>query len=95
VTSGTFSGGATEFARGRNVELIDGIALHRMLLAADAYAAAKVSAASAPRESATGVPSCPDCGSRMVRRTARKGANAGKAFWGCERNPGCRGTRPG
>lgn len=28
-------------------------------------------------------PPCPVCGSPMVRRTARKGANAGRSFWGC------------
>lgn len=36
---------------------------------------------------------CPSCGSSMVRRTARRGPNAGNAFWGCSRYPGCRGTR--
>ena len=40
-------------------------------------------------------PSCPRCGSRMVRRTARRGWNAGNQFWGCSRYPGCRGTRNG
>lgn len=36
---------------------------------------------------------CPKCGSPMVRRTSRKGPNAGGAFWGCSRYPACRGTR--
>lgn len=39
-------------------------------------------------------PSCPACGRAMVQRTARRGANVGKAFWGCTGYPGCRGTRP-
>lgn len=39
-------------------------------------------------------PSCPVCGSSMVKRTARKGATAGAVFLGCSRYPGCRGTRP-
>ncbi|MDI4635491.1 restriction endonuclease [Pelomonas sp. V22] len=39
-------------------------------------------------------PSCPVCGSGMVRRTARKGATAGASFLGCSCYPGCRGTRP-
>ncbi len=38
-------------------------------------------------------PTCPQCGSRMVRRTARKGPRAGRQFWGCSRYPTCRGTR--
>ena len=30
----------------------------------------------------------------MVRRVARKGPNAGNAFWGCKRYPQCEGIRP-
>jgi restriction system protein len=30
----------------------------------------------------------------MVRRTAKRGANAGGEFWGCTVYPTCRGTRP-
>ncbi|KZZ14740.1 nuclease [Oleiphilus sp. HI0079] len=36
---------------------------------------------------------CPKCGGEMVRRQAQKGANAGKAFWGCSTFPKCRGVR--
>src|SRR5690606_1444613 len=34
---------------------------------------------------------CPKCGSEMVLRTAKSGANAGNQFWGCSKYPGCRG----
>ena len=37
---------------------------------------------------------CPMCNGPMVRRTARRGARAGRPFWGCSRYPSCRGTRP-
>jgi DNA-binding helix-hairpin-helix protein with protein kinase domain len=37
---------------------------------------------------------CPRCGDRMVRRTARRGAHAGQPFWGCSRYPICSGRRP-
>ena len=37
------------------------------------------------------VPDCPKCARPMVRRTARKGANAGREFWGCSEFPRCRG----
>ncbi|MBM4418570.1 MAG: hypothetical protein FJ033_09690 [Chloroflexi bacterium] len=40
------------------------------------------------------VPTCPQCGSAMVVRTARQGQNAGSQFYGCSRYPTCRGTRP-
>jgi restriction system protein len=36
---------------------------------------------------------CPKCGSVLVVRTARKGANAGGSFVGCSGYPGCRYTR--
>ena len=39
-------------------------------------------------------PTCPQCGSAMVRRVARRGSNRGKSFWGCPRFPRCKGTRP-
>nr|WP_245218064.1 topoisomerase DNA-binding C4 zinc finger domain-containing protein [Ruegeria sp. HKCCE3926] len=47
----------------------------------------------APSMSKPTTPNCPACGSRMVRRTAKKGPNAGNKFWGCSRFPRCRGTR--
>jgi hypothetical protein len=37
--------------------------------------------------------SCPRCGSPMLRRTARRGRNSGRQFWGCSRYPSCTGTR--
>lgn len=33
---------------------------------------------------------CPFCGSRLVLRTAKKGANAGNQFYGCSNFPKCR-----
>ena len=42
-------------------------------------------------EETTGpVPNCPKCDRLMVRRTARRGANAGAEFWGCSEFPRCR-----
>ena len=35
-------------------------------------------------------PSCPECGSPMILRTAR---NTGNKFWGCSKFPNCRGTK--
>ena len=37
---------------------------------------------------------CPRCGSKMKLRTAKKGDNAGKGFWGCSTFPKCRTTIP-
>ncbi len=37
---------------------------------------------------------CPTCGASMVKRVAKKGANAGTPFWGCSTYPKCKGTEP-
>ncbi len=36
---------------------------------------------------------CPKCGSKLVIRTAKSGANAGKQFYGCSAFPGCHYTQ--
>ncbi len=37
------------------------------------------------------IPPCPQCGKPMTLRTAQKGKNAGKQFWGCSGYPECKG----
>ena len=39
-------------------------------------------------------PKCPECGSEMILRTAKKGPNRGGSFWGCSSFPKCRGLVP-
>jgi hypothetical protein len=39
-------------------------------------------------------PRCPKCGSPMILRTAKSGANAGSHFWGCSNYPNCRSIMP-
>jgi len=46
------------------------------------------------RAATEGAPMCPLCGKIMRKRVARKGRNAGKAFWSCSAYPDCQGTRP-
>jgi len=92
VTSGSFTSDAVEFASGRNVRLIAGPELYEMIkevrAATPRAGAASVQAAPAVLGAARG---CPVCGSPMVRREARRGANAGRAFYGCSKYPACRG----
>lgn len=55
------------------------------------YKGKKVSASPAEQTSVTNVDTlCPRCGSKLVLRTAKKGANAGKQFYGCSSYPKCR-----
>lgn len=91
VTSGRFTKPAVEFARGRNVTLIDGPQLHTMIqLVSQAPLPAKDSATpSVPAESTA----CPTCSKPMAMRTARRGPKTGQRFWGCTGYPTCRGTR--
>lgn len=91
VTSGSFSADTVAFANGKQLELIDGTRLRSMM--ADVKRAQPAAAVVDPAQS-TNSPQCPRCGSPMVARTARRGANAGEQFWGCSTYPKCQGTQP-
>lgn len=90
VTSGVFTAEAQAFAKGLNIELIDGVALAEMIDQALATGQT-IKTASTPEPAL--VPVCPLCRSAMVKRTARQGVNVGKDFWGCTTFPKCRGVR--
>jgi restriction system protein len=90
VTSGSFSKEARNFAEGREIELIDG----RMLEASTRAAGGRARAAVASPETRA-APACPECGSSMSMRVARRGRKVGQRFWGCSRYPACKGTREG
>lgn len=101
VTSGRFTDDATAFASGRNVRLVDGPKLRGLIQQASAARAHDASTAqvaprgprSAPQPEAPAIPACPLCSRPMVRRVAKRGANANSEFWGCTTYPKCRGTR--
>lgn len=95
VTSGVFTQEAKSFAAGKNIGLIDGAELKAVIKGIPQQRPA-TTAHSAP-QSAPAVNAnqdCPKCGGAMVKRTARHGANAGKAFWGCSDFPRCREIVP-
>ncbi len=99
VTSGRFTDAATRFAQGRNVKLIDGPILMKLIRQAKTNPAKRERAgvtisANAVAMPIAELPLCPQCSKEMVRRTAKKGAHAGNAFWGCVAYPSCKGTRP-
>jgi restriction system protein len=91
VTSGVFTDEARVFATGRNIELMDGRALHTLIRGVGVPGKA---ASDSPTVTTTAGPACPVCQSAMVKRTAKRGANSGNAFWGCSQYPACKGTRP-
>jgi hypothetical protein len=43
------------------------------------------------RAKAAAEPTCPVCSSPMVKRSAKRGTNAGNEFWGCSQYPRCKG----
>lgn len=96
VTSGRFTEEATRFARGRNIQLVDGLALVKLIRLSST---AGLTQSAAPKAE-TGfteksmAPICPVCSGGMVRRRAKRGASAGTPFWGCPAYPVCRGIRP-
>lgn len=93
VTQGEFTEDAKEFAKGRNLELLNGEALGRLAKQAansTEPVVAKVPALSDGNQSNP----CPTCGADMIQRVAGRGPNAGQRFWGCSRFPKCRGTLP-
>ena len=100
VTSGRFTEEASNFASGRNVHLIDGPKLHGLLRQAQAVDRQRPGAgapAKPEREPvaspASASPMCPACSKAMVKRIAKRGANAGIEFWGCTGYPACKGVR--
>lgn len=99
VTSGRFTREATAFASGRNVRLIEGPALMGLVKQAQSARSSKVAKKEEPQPvvvppTTSARPACPKCDAQMVRRTAKRGSNAGGDFWGCVTYPACRGVRP-
>lgn len=97
VTSGQFSSDAKAFAEGQHIELIEGKQLLAMIQSVKTSKVVASTSVASPvdqkvSEHKDAAPSCPRCGGSMVRRVAKKGSNAGKAFWGCASYPKCRGT---
>jgi restriction system protein len=86
ISSGTFTQEAQDFASGKPLELIDGPELVKVI------AAMQKRPTPVRHDSKDNL--CPQCGSAMVLRTAKKGDNPGQKFWGCSSFPKCRGTRP-
>lgn len=102
--SGEFTQEAKDFARGKPLELLNGRALYQLI------AQVRVGTTSRKTEPNISTPEkdlypvwketsgnpgpCPECGSEMVRRVAKRGMNAGNHFWGCSMYPRCAGTRP-
>jgi len=89
VTCGAYSKDARAYAERHSIEIVDGDAL--LLLIGNV---SEARAALPTKQFTSRTPSCPDCGTPMVQKTARNGKNAGSQFWACPTYPKCCGTRP-
>jgi restriction system protein len=87
VTGGEFSREAREFAESCGIKLIDGPALEELIGDIPTRNSAVDSGVAVVAQS---MPMCPQCGTAMIQRTAKKGQFAGQPFWGCARYPKCR-----
>jgi restriction system protein len=92
VTSGHFTNDAKSFKVGKPLTLVDGPALATLVRDVRTQSARLPNRPTVPEPVIT-PPPCPRCGSPMVLRTAKHGANAGGQFYGCTRfTSGCKGT---
>ena len=91
VTSGRFTEDARGFARGRNIELIDGPRLFAMF---DDVRKVQTLPGQESAAQRLAEPLCPKCGGPMVKRFGKHGAQRGQPFWGCSSYPACQGVRP-
>jgi len=94
VTSGRFTDDAKAFASSRNITLMDGEALFKLIKQpSGTTGTARPRPVEAASSNTMMTPSCPVCSKAMVKRVAKRGGSTGSAFWGCSGFPACRGTR--
>ncbi|MBK8992969.1 MAG: restriction endonuclease [Gammaproteobacteria bacterium] len=86
ICSGIFTQEAKNFAERKAIDLVDGAQLESLI----GQVRRAPQAAGTPMRQQASATLCPRCGSRLVLRTARKGANAGGQFYGCSAFPKCR-----
>lgn len=96
VTSGRFTPDGIAFALQNGIILIDREALSTLVRNPTAMTLANVIANADARMPPTTVgksasPSCPNCGAKMTKKTAREGKFEGQQFWACTQFPRCRG----
>ena len=95
VTAGQFTKEARDFANGRGIRLVEGEELSRWIaIKANTRKEPPVNETSRQTHSIIphpNFPFCTLCHSPMVKRVAKRGANAGREFWGCTKYPKCTG----
>ena len=89
VATSSFTPDAVAFAENKPIELVDADSLLHLIHGVQT--SGKIVLPTAEADNLTS--DCPKCGSVMVLREAKRGANVGQKFWGCPHFPRCRGKR--
>lgn len=96
ITTGLFTQEAIDYSHGKHLLLINGVDLSQMINALSSSNDDSINDEEAVDNTVEEMPEieplCPICSSEMIKRTARKGKNAGNTFWGCSQFPNCRGV---
>ncbi|HWB54694.1 MAG TPA: restriction endonuclease [Tepidisphaeraceae bacterium] len=99
VTCGRYTAEARQFAFDKPIELVNGDQLLEMVRQINFITPAVahyptqppiIPTVASPASPPPIPPICPRCRIPMVRRTAHRGANVGRPFWGCQNYPNCR-----
>ena len=98
ITTGTFTEDALDFSPGKPLLLINGVDLSQMIDVLTSSEQGELEELMNETEKSSHdempelEPLCPICSQNMIKRTAKKGKNAGNTFWGCSQFPNCRGV---
>lgn len=93
ITTGLFTQDALDYSHGKHLLLINGVDLSQMIeVLATSDKDEEQEVEEVQDEMPELEPLCPICSREMIKRTARKGKNAGNTFWGCSQFPNCRGV---
>lgn len=90
LTTSEYSKDALEFAKGKNLLLIDSDELISLINSLDEISKRRIDLIATEGDYTT--PTCVNCNVKMIKRTAKKGAKAGNQFWGCPNYPKCKNT---
>lgn len=96
ITTGLFTQDALDYSHGKHLLLINGVDLSQMVGVLNTSNNDSTENEEKVDEVVEQMPEleplCPICGQEMIKRTAKKGKNAGNTFWGCSQFPNCRGV---
>lgn len=99
VCIGEFTRDAQQFAKGKQIELVNGTRLLELVQSVQRSARgvyltspseAPVPSIESTPNTVASSPACPKCGNSMLRRHNR---TTRQPFWGCGKYPSCKGTR--